>query len=172
MALGVGLAMLVRAVAAPFPAYQIGDVAEADIVTPVPLVLAGGDASPREAQAPSEPTQLVRLQVGAAAAVESDFLTTLTQLRSNFLVAMKAAYPLTKVTPRNLPSDRFRNLTNQFQRAHRSFPLDAEIVGIWALGGDHDALFRPFAKKLRGVMERPLLPDTAGEVIQPGNRCN
>ena len=34
MALGVGLAMLVRAVAAPFPAYQIGDVAEADIVTP------------------------------------------------------------------------------------------------------------------------------------------
>ncbi|HPY30521.1 MAG TPA: hypothetical protein PLT00_03115 [Verrucomicrobiota bacterium] len=172
LALGVGLAMLVRAVAAPFPAYQIGDVAEADIVTPVPLVLAGGDASPREAQAPSEPTQLVRLQVGAAAAVESDFLTTLTQLRSNFLVAMKAAYPLTKVTLRNLPSDRFRNLTNQFQRAHQSFPLDAEIVGIWALGGDHDALFQPFAKKLRGIMERPLLPDTAGEVIQPGERVH
>lgn len=172
MALGLGLAMLAHAAAAPFPAYQIGDVAEADIVTPVPLELAVADVAPRGAQAPSEPTRLVRLQVGVAAAVESDFLTTLTQLRSNFLVAMKAAYPLTKVTPRNLPSDRFRNLTNQFQRAHQSFPLDAKIVSIWALGGDHDALFQPFAKKLRGIMERPLLPDTAGEVIQPGERVH
>lgn len=173
IASGALLIALANSWAGPFPAYRIGDVAEADVITPVPLIVVDHAATRalKEREA-NRPALLVRFQVGAAADVESGFLESIANLRSNFLVAMKAAYPLTKVTARNLPSKRFLELTNRFQREHAHFPLDPATVRIWALGGDHAAVFQPLARELRAVMERPLLPDTFSEVLKAGERVH
>jgi len=167
------LACACPAFPASLPAYQLGDIAKEDVVTPVTLIVldrAATDAL-REGQA-AAPRYLVRFQPARAARAEAAFRDAVAGLRSNFLHAMRAAYPLTKVTSRNLPSKRFQQLTNSFQQAHPAFPLHAEVVRLWALGLDDTALFEPLAEQIRGLMERPLLPDElvaqarAGDAVQ------
>lgn len=159
-----------RSQAAELPTYQLGDVATADAVAPVPLIVLDRAATDELRQSAAvRPGYVVRFQATEATRAQAEFRAAVSALRSNFLVAMRAAYPLTKVTARNLPSKRFRQLTNTFQQAHPGFPLDAEIVRHWALGLDDAEVFGPLAEQIRSLMERPILPDDAAASLRAGD---
>ncbi len=169
--LGAWLAAALSLGAQPLPAWRVGDIAQADVVTPVTLVVLEPAASESGGAGSGQASPLIaRFNLGAAVEAEGAFVAAVSSLRSNFLAAMKSAYPLTKVTARNLTSKRFLQLTNQFQQQHEGFPLEGDLVRTWALGLDDDPVFQPLADKLRVVMLRPLLPDALPADVRTGDR--
>jgi len=169
LALTTLLTCLASATADPLPAYRAGDTAEADIVTPVQLIVVDRAATEalkqREAQ---KVPALFRFNTNAADLVVEDFHAAVSMMRSNFLGAMHEAYPLTKVTARNLPSQRFRTLTAAFRGAHPEFPLSTNIVHAWALDLDDSEIFQPFAERLGAVMQQPIRTNTFPADIKLG----
>ncbi|HEY9175908.1 MAG TPA: hypothetical protein VI136_26810 [Verrucomicrobiae bacterium] len=71
------------------PAFRVGDVADADVVTPVPLVVLepAGSSAPREVPAPGS-ALIARFNLGAAAEAEGAFVTAVSNLRGNFFAAL------------------------------------------------------------------------------------
>lgn len=151
------LVVLLSARADPLPAYRVGDTASADIIAPVQLIVI--DRSATEALKQREALKvpvIFRFHTNTASLVEEDFNAAVSGLRSNFLSAMKEAYPLTKVTARNLPSQRFRALMARFRSEHGDFPLSTNLVRAWALGEDDREIFQPFAGKLCAALQQPV----------------
>jgi len=159
----ISLGLLFSTCADEVPPWRVGDIATADVVTPVPLIVMDRAATEalKQREAVKVPA-IFRFNTNAAERATEDFRAAVSGLRSSFLGAMNAAYPLTKVTPRNLSSQRFRTLVAAFCGEHRDFPFSTNLVRAWALGEDDREYFKPFAEKLRAAMRRtvrtPALP--------------
>lgn len=151
----LGIALSVHAAA--LPAGRVGDTATADVVTPVQLIVVDRAATEalKQREAAKVPV-IFRFNTNAADQAAAEFSKAVLNLRADFLDALREAYPVTKVTARNLNSQRFRGVTASFRSGHAEFPFSTNLARAWALGADDQEFFQPFADKLREVLQPPL----------------
>ncbi len=133
--------------------YKPGDRAEADITTPVALVVIDPVATAELKAREGERVPVIfRYYPQVAAETLAAFHKSFAQTRGNFLDAVEQAFDSRKLDAAALGSDKFSRLIVSFQKKNPLFPVTTELARLWA-GGESDQEF-----------EAPLLAGLAGQM--------
>lgn len=147
--------------AAEPPDCKIGDIAPADILAPVQLIVIDRAATEalkeREAQ---KIAAIVRYNTNVSALVLREFLDAVAAARSNFLDGVAQVFPRRQVNTQFVNTPRFRQLVREFQTAYPAFPITTNLARVWAQELPDEALLAPVAEKLQTVLAQPLRADT------------
>jgi hypothetical protein len=142
------------------PEYKLGERANADVVTPVQLIVI--DAERTEALRQAEARRVLpvfRHDPQAIDQAEAELRSTFADKRQKFLEALQTAYERPKLDADAVTESRFQRLVRAFQREHKPFPLPAALAETWAKGEPDDPLLKDWAGVVRAAMSRYLRPD-------------
>jgi len=153
-----GLSLPLRA--SDLPAHRVGDVAEADVITPVALDVEDSAATAvlQAAKATQYPS-VFRSLPQMTNIMTRDFLAAFAQARTNFLADLAAEFHATKVPETVVVSADFGGLVTAFGVEHRRFPVSVELAAEWACGGDGQAIQKRLLASLLQAANRPVRPD-------------
>ncbi len=134
---------------AAVPDYRIGDVAEADIVTPVPLLVLNPEATEILKQKVAGQVQLIVLQNTAVAAeVEAAMREKVAGARILFMTALRRedldAPPYTRV------------IQEVVRKAPKDLPFD-HLAPLWVRGQSDEPVVERMAQPLRDVLAQPVV---------------
>lgn len=152
----------------PVPDYQVGDVAEASIITPVDLNVIDAEATKRlREKAADNMAPIFRYYPQTGAEVETDFRTAFAQERARFMAAVIQCYRLEKLNIPTVNAPSFGQFLEWVQKQNRNFPYPANLVRLWALGeSDEDLLEQQLLPKLRQAMKQYIRPE--GSLFETG----
>jgi hypothetical protein len=140
-------------------AYQLGDIAEQDIVATAPLTVTDDAATReiREREAGRVPLHL-RYYIKSADDAEAELRRAFFVARTNFLEALDAAYPehALTLTPDDVASRRFKEMAASSQKQTGGFPVPSDLAELWALGLQDGVFLEPLAARLREAMSHPI----------------
>ena len=144
--------------------YQVGDIADADIVTPVALevVDAAATAEFKSAKARQYPA-IFRSFPAATNQMTQDFLTAYARARANFLVEMTNEFHAQTLDEGTTASGDFGRLVTAFGVENRSFPVTDELAAEWARGKDGRIIQEELLTVLHWAANRQVRPDALPE---------
>jgi hypothetical protein len=157
-----------RVLAAPLPAYRIGDVAEAEVTTPVALEVVDPAATValRAAKAKEVPVVFRSFPV-TTNGLTVEFLNVFARAQANFLAALTAGFQTQRVSPEVLASPEFARCFTTFNE-HSRFPITTELAAEWAQGGDGAGARDALLGRLLVAARRPVRPDDLPTGFVPG----
>ncbi|HEV2694820.1 MAG TPA: hypothetical protein VG347_18140 [Verrucomicrobiae bacterium] len=149
--------------------YRIGDVAAADVTTPVALEVpdAAATAALRAAKAKEVPVVFRSFPV-ATNGLTVEFLAVFTRAQANFLSAMAASFHSQTVTAAVIGSPEFGTFFTAFNEKNPHFPVTVELAAAWAQGGDGAEVRDRLLAHLQQVSAGSLRPDELPEGFLPG----
>ena len=151
--------------------YRIGDRIEADVVTPLPLMVVDPAATEalKEKEAQRIPV-LFRFDKSAAINVESDLREKYSLARSNFLFLMHSSFHHTRLEEDQIATEQFDKLMASFKKRDKIFPLTDQLATEWALGRDGLAEQIKVIARVRQAMEQPIRYDNLTNAPKIGSR--
>lgn len=151
------------------PAYQVGQVAASEVVTPVPLDVADPAATAALRLIKSQQYPAIFRSVAETSNVVSrNFLSAFTQARSNFLADVAIEFHARKLDEAAISSGDFGRLVTVFGVENRSFPVTDELAAEWARGGDGAVIRDRLLATLQWAESRPVRPDALPEGMVVG----
>ncbi len=121
--------------------YKLGDRVEADLTTPVSLVVIDPEATALlKAREGERVPAIFRFYPEAGAEVTAAFHKSFVQTRVNFLDAVEQGFDARKLATHLLASEKFSRLIVSFQKKNPLFPVTTELARLWA-GGESDQEF-------------------------------
>ena len=134
---------------AAVPDYKLGDVAEADIVTPVALVVVNPQATDAwKKKVADEIRFVVRHAPQTLAAVEADLRESLAAGRRGFM---------TSVQQSDLESANFSRVIREISAtAPKDMPFE-QLVPLWGRGQSDDPVVNSLLQPIREVMVQPIV---------------
>ncbi len=165
------LTTLLAAAAKELTDYRIGDRIEADVVTPLPLMVVDPAATEalKEKEAQRIPV-LFRFDKSAAINVESDLREKYSLARSNFLFLMHSSFHHTRLEEDQIATEQFDKLMASFKKRDKYFPLTDQLATEWALGRDGLAEQIKVIARVRQAMEQPIRYDNLTKAPKIGSR--
>jgi len=141
-------------------AYRIGDVADADITTPVALDVVDANATTalrliKSQQFPS----IFRSVPDTTNALTRNFLAAFSQARTNFLTDLTIEFHSATVDEATIAAADFDRLVTVFGVENKSFPVTDELAAEWARGRDGQAIREKLLATLQWAANRPVRPD-------------
>jgi len=158
----------------PFiPEYNVGDKAEADVVTPVALIVFDPvlTANLRQAEAQRVPL-IFRFDPSAARQSEEALRASFSEIRGRFLDGLQTRFdhrpPLLTA---ELAQAGFSELVSAFRESDRGFPITTNLAELWALGDSGDVVLAGLLGKLRGLTNAHIRSDAwpQGEKLGTGS---
>jgi hypothetical protein len=150
------------------PDYRVGDKAEADVVTPIPLVVfdAARTESLRQSEAQKTPP-VFRYDPEAAKKAEQALQLAFAETRAQFATGLEEIFnhPLPLLAA-ELAQPQFGEWTSRFREQHPNFPLTASLAELWALGDSGEVALNGFLTKLTGIIR----PYVRNDSLPPGER--
>lgn len=153
--------------------YQIGDQAEADIVTPIALVVFDPVRTDKLRRAEGQQVPPVfRFHPSAGQQAEAELKAAFAEARAKFAGGLERLFnhPLPLLTS-ELGQPHFAEFLKTFRAQRPGFPLSNGLAELWALGDEGDiALDRQLARLRRftnGYVRADVLP--AGEKLVTGS---
>jgi len=153
------------------PDYRVGDRAEAEVVTPIPLVVfdAARTDSLRRAEA-QKATPIFRWWRGASKLAEDGLVETFRTTRDRFAEGLEDLFnhPLPLLTT-ELGQPQFGEFVATFREQSPGFPLSTNLAELWALGDTGDLVLDRLRATLRQFTNSYVRADTlpAGEKLTP-----
>ena len=165
------LTTLLSASAKELPDYRIGDRIDADVVTPLPLMVVDPAATEalKEKEAQRIPV-LFRFDKSAAINVEADLREKYSLARSNFLFLMHSSFHHTRLEEDQIATEQFDKLIASFKKRDKIFPLTDQLAAEWALGRDGLAEQIKVIARIRQAMEQPIRYDNLTNAPKIGSR--
>lgn len=151
--------------------YRIGDRVEADIITPLPLMVV--DPAETDALKDKEAQRIpvvFRFDRSAATAVETDLREKYSLARSNFLFLMHSSFHHTRLEEQQVATEQFDKLIASFKKRDKLFPLTDELAREWALGREGLAEQIKIMARVRELMEQPIRYDNLTNAPKIGSR--
>jgi hypothetical protein len=144
------------------PDYKLGDVAEADVITPVPLLVLNPEATEILKQKVAEQVNLIVLQSsGVTAEAEAALREKVASGRIIFMTALRRedldAPPYTRV------------IQDVIRRVPKDLPFD-QFAPLWVRGQSDEPVIERLVQALRDVMAQPIVRtknDTPLATVQP-----
>jgi hypothetical protein len=158
--------------AAVVPDYQTGDRAEADVVTPVPLMVfdAARTESLRRAEA-QKVSPVFRYWPAAGRQTEERLTRAFAETRTRFAEGLERLFghPLPLLTA-ELSQPQFAEFLGSFREQHAEFPLSANLAELWALGDPGDLVSDRLLARLSAFTNSYVRGDVLplGEKLAPG----
>jgi hypothetical protein len=165
LSLGLGFTGLAR----DLTSYRVGDVADADVVTPMALevVDTAATAEFKSAKARQYPA-IFRSFPEATNQMTQDFLAAFAHARTNFLVEMTNEFHVQTLDEGPTASAEFGRLVTAFGVENRSFPVTDELAAEWARGKDGRIIQEELLTVLHWAANRQVRPDTLPEGMTLG----
>jgi len=154
------------------PGYQVGERAEAEVVTPIPLVVFDTvrTESVRRTEA-QKATPIFRWWRGAAEQAEGKLFETFQGTRSRFVENLERLFghPLPLLTA-ELGQPQFGEFVATFREQSPGFPLSTNLAELWALGDAGDLVIDRLRTTLRQFTNTFVRADALppGEKLTPG----
>jgi CRP-like cAMP-binding protein len=141
-------------------AYRVGEVADADVVTPVALDVADAAATAelKAASARQHPA-IFRGFSGATNQMAEDFVAAFAKARVNFLAEVTNEFHSQTLDEAMVNSPDFGRLVTAFGVENREFPVTDELAAEWARGKDGGIVQKELLTVLQWVAGRPVRPD-------------
>jgi hypothetical protein len=145
-------------------AYRVGDVADADIITPVALDVedTAATAALRSARAQQYPA-IFRSLTPDTNDLTQAFLAAFARGRTDFLADMAADFPAATLDHSAISSPDFDRLVTAFGVEHKDFPVPDFLAAEWARGGDGQAIRESILAALLRAESRLIRPDALPE---------
>lgn len=144
-----------RAGGETIPDYQVGDNAQADVVTPTQLVVINAEETAALKEREAQKVQVIfRYNTNVASLIEQRFHNAFSDTRSNFLHAVEEFYGHAKLEADEAATPKFNRLAISFQRQFKSFPVTTNIAQLWAQGESDQAIESALAARLRESMSQ------------------
>ncbi len=152
------------------PDYRLGDKAEADITTPVRLVVVDQDATAKlkEREAQRVPV-IYRFYPRAGDEVEAAFHSSFVTTRSNFLDALELKFRQRRLDPPAIASTNFQAFMNLFQKQNILFPVGTNLAALWAAGEPDESFEAPLIARLRETMRTYIRSEVSPQDIWVGS---
>jgi len=148
--------------------YRVGDRAEADVITPVPLDVVDASATTalQTAQAQQYPS-IFRSYPGVTNEIIQEFSSTFAAARRRFCAELTNEFHSQTLDAATIESANFGSFVTAFGVENRGFPVTGDLAADWAGGRDGDEVFQKLAGTLLWVEGRRICPDAppAGMVI-------
>src|SRR5687767_5228726 len=134
---------------ATIPDYKLGDVAEADVMTPVPLVVVNPDATEVLRQKVGQQVNLViRQTLNSAAEAEAALRESVVAARGRFMLNLQRS---------DFETPGFTRVIQQISReSPKDFPFE-QLAVLWGRGQSEDAFIESLLQPLREVMVQPIV---------------
>ncbi|MEO7411853.1 MAG: hypothetical protein ABIZ81_00730 [Opitutaceae bacterium] len=170
LAIGSAFTPLAFSALASVPDYKLGDVANEDVITPVPLVVVNLEATEalKEKLAQDVPF-VVRYNAKAALEAETELRQNIAAVRSSFLAALQRALQGRPLVEAVAGSPIFaRAVAEAAREAPKDFPLDA-LSRIWIRGASEEMLVETLVRPLREAVAVPVVQNGV-EMTLPRNQ--
>ena len=140
-------------------AYRIGDIADADITTPVALDVVDSAATTalQAAKATQFPAVFRRLPL-ATNELARDFLAACAQAHASFGASLADEFHAPRVDAATIASADFGRFVTAFAVAHQNFPISDDLAAEWARGDDGQVIQQTILTALLQLANRHLLP--------------
>jgi hypothetical protein len=134
--------------AAP-PDYKLGDVAQEDVITPVPLLVVNPDATDALKQKVAQEVRfIVRHASQSAAAVEAEMRASITTARQSFMTNLQRS---------DMDSSNFARVIREVSRdAPKDLPFD-KLAPMWVRGVSDEKFIDALVQPVRDVMSQPIV---------------
>ena len=141
-------------------AYQIGDVADTNIFTPVALdvIDARATAALKSSEALKTPA-IFESYPEAANEVRKDFVVAFAAAGADFAAALENTFHQATLTNGAIASPDFGYFLTAFDVQNRNFPVPASLAATWAQGGSAAAEEKKLLDLLLQTMSQPIRPD-------------
>jgi hypothetical protein len=140
--------------------YRVGDTAEEDIATPVPLDVIDSDATAaRKAEEAMKTPVIFRSYPDTAAQVENEFLAAFSGAHANFVAAIQNTFHKPILGKATIASPDFERFVPAFNARNKSFPITRELAVEWARGGMGAAIEDRLRESLLQMMRRSVRLD-------------
>jgi len=152
---------------AAVPDYKLGDIATADVVTPVQLLVVNPDATEalKQKVAQQVPT-IVRRTVPTTAEAEADLRASVATARANFLTVLKLS--LGRVpTSADVDTPAFATAIRDAASTAPKFMPFARLAPLWVSGVSDDTLVDSLLQPVREVMAQPIVAVKAENLLPP-----
>lgn len=151
------------------PAYRLGDVAGADVVTPVALDVVDTNATAalrliKSQQYPS----IFRSWPEATNIMARNFLAAFAQARTNFLADVQIEFHATMLDEASVASADFGRLVTVFGVENKNFPVSDGLAVEWARGQDGETVRNRLLATLEWAAGRPMRPDALPQGLVVG----
>ena len=141
-------------------AYRVGDTAEEDVATPVPLDVIDSDATAaRKAEEAVKTPAIFRSYPDTAARVGNEFLAAFAEAHASFVAAVQSTFHKPILGKATIASPDFEHFIAAFNAQNKSFPITTNLAVEWARGGMGTAIDDKLRKSLLQMMQRPVRPD-------------
>jgi len=142
------------------PDYQLGDVAVADVITPVPLLVVNPEATEGLRRKLAEPVLLiVRYNPQRANDAEAELRSVVTQARRHFLAFIQEELLGRAPTEADRGSPAYtRAIAEVTRESRRDLPV-AQLASLWVLGIPDETFLVTLVEPLREVMSTPIVGD-------------
>ena len=156
--------------AKPLADYQLGDIADEDIVATTRLTVVDPDGTEalRQKEAQRVPV-VIRCYTNVADEVADRFRAAFITTQDNFLETVYQSFGRRKLSVNDLAWSKFYLLAISFQKQNKLFPLTTSRATLWASGDADVAYEASLANTLRQAMARPIRPEPLPDGIKLGN---
>jgi len=151
-----------------FPDYRVGDRVEADVITPIPLVVFDPvrTESLRQNEAQKTPP-IFRFHPAASQEAGETLKLAFAEARTQFASGLEETFnhplPLLAI---ELAQPQFGECTDRFRRQSPAFPLTTSLAELWALGDSGEVALDRMLAQLRRVTNGYVRADR----LPPGER--
>jgi len=150
--------------------YQLGDIAEEDIVATTRLTVVDPDGTEALRQKEAQRVPLViRYYTNAADDVANRFRDAFMTTQDNFLEAVYQSFGHRKLSVNDLAWSKFYLFAISFQKQNKLFPLTTSRATLWASGDADVAYEASLAYTLRQAMAHPIRPEPLPDGLKLGN---
>lgn len=141
-------------------AYQIGDVADTNIFTPVALdvIDAQATAALKSSEALKTPA-IFESYPDATNEVKKDFLAAFAAAGADFAAGLEKTFHEATLTNGEIASPFFGYFLTAFDVQNRNFPVPASLAATWARGDSAAAEEKKILDLLLQTMSQPIRPD-------------
>lgn len=150
-------------------AYEIGDVALEDIVTPVDLKVTNPAATEQmRSQTADQVPVVFQFDPQAGDTAVALFRASFAATKKDFLTGLEQTLSRRQVDARTVASLPFRQYLVNFLGRNNRYPADANLLIVWATGASDAAIQNRLAGKLQDVSSHYIRPDELAAEVNSG----
>ncbi len=156
---------------AAVPDYKLGDVATADVVTPVPLVVPHPEATDalKEKVAQQAPS-IVRFNSRSAGEAEAELRASIATARKKFMTALQAALRDRAPGEADIGTPAYTAAFEYTSRdSAKNLPLE-QLAALWLRGKSDQPFVETLLKPVRETMAQTIIADGDNDTPLPANQ--
>jgi len=149
------------------PDYEVGDVPDGDVVTPISLSIPDAEQTERlKERLAHNVVPIFRHCSAVTEQAQARMLADFAKQREQFRATMQKNYGKAVLNRATINHSTFARFVTEVRRQEARFPLPIDVAGAWALGESGDAIAQRWAVRLGRAMNGFICTEPVDETVR------